>query len=166
MIPIELDQEIREGVFKTLPQIMDIQNEELRNKTADAWTYALQINGFKQIEEMPGSGMPEASALGDQSMHIRAVGYNTLSLYENLSRAYEMDLGLDKDILIASALLHDVGKPYEYSPRTESAGEKTIRQQEPPMCGTRLMELTSQSHVNCRKKWCMCVRTIPLKVVL
>lgn len=33
MIPIELDQEIREGVFKTLPQIMDIQNEELRNKT-------------------------------------------------------------------------------------------------------------------------------------
>ena len=45
MIPIELDQEIREGVFKTLPQIMDIQNEELRNKTADAWTYALQING-------------------------------------------------------------------------------------------------------------------------
>lgn len=55
MIPIELDQEIREGVFKTLPQIMDIQNEELRNKTADAWTYALQINGFKQIEEMPGS---------------------------------------------------------------------------------------------------------------
>ena len=116
MIPIELDQEIREGVFKTLPQIMDIQNEELRNKTADAWTYALQINGFKHIEEMPGSGMPEASALGDQSMHIRAVEYNTLSLYENLSRAYEMDLGLDKDILIASALLHDVGKPYEYNP--------------------------------------------------
>ena len=64
MIPIELDQEIREGVFKTLPQIMDIQNEELRNKTADAWTYALQINGFKHIEEMPGSGMPEASAAG------------------------------------------------------------------------------------------------------
>lgn len=116
MIPVELDQEIREGVFKTLPQIMDIQNEELRGKVADAWAFALQINGFKHIEDMPGSGMPEASALGDQSMHIRAVGYNALSLYENLSKAYEMELGLDKDMLIACALLHDVGKPYEYNP--------------------------------------------------
>ena len=94
MIPVELDQEIREGVFKTLPQIMDIQNEELRGKVADAWTFALQINGYRHIEDMPGSGMPEASALGDQSMHIRAVGYNAVSLYENLSKAYQMDLGI------------------------------------------------------------------------
>ena len=120
MIPVELDQEIRDGVFKTLPQIMDIKNEELRNKVADAWAYSLQINGYRHIEDMPGSGMPEASSLGDQSMHIRAVGYNALSLYENLCKAYERDMGLDKDMLIACALLHDVGKPYEYKPENRS----------------------------------------------
>lgn len=116
MLPVELDPEIRAGVFKTLPQMMEIQNEELREKVADAWAFSLQINGYKHIEDMPGSGMPEASSLGDQSMHIRAVGYNAVSLYENLCKAYERDMGLDRDMLIACALLHDVGKPYEYNP--------------------------------------------------
>lgn len=120
MIPVELDQEIREGVFKTLPQIMEIQDEKLRNKVADAWAFSLQINGYRAIEEMPGSGMPEASNLGDQSMHIRAVGYTAVSIYENLTKAYQMDLGLDKDLLIACALLHDVGKPYEYNPENRA----------------------------------------------
>ena len=115
MIPVELKQEIRDGVVKTLPMVNEIQNEELRQKVIDAWAFSLQINGFTKIEEMPGSGMPEASELGDQSMHIRAVGYNAVSLYENLEKAYQMDLGLDKDMLRACALLHDVGKPYEYN---------------------------------------------------
>lgn len=120
MLPVELDLEIRAGVFKTLPQIMEIQNEELREKVADAWTFSLQINGYKHIEDMPGSGMPEAGSLGDQSMHIRAVGYNAVSLYENLCKAYERDMELDKDMLIACALLHDVGKPYEYNPENRA----------------------------------------------
>lgn len=120
MIPVELRSDIREGVFESLPQIYDIKNEELRNKVADAWAYSLQINGYEHIEDMPGSGMPEASALGDQSMHIRAVGYSAVSLYDNLCKAYKMDLGLDRDILIACALLHDVGKPYEYNPENRA----------------------------------------------
>lgn len=120
MLPVELDPEIRAGVFKTLPQMMEIQNEELREKVADAWAFSLQTNGYKHIEDMPGSGMPEASSLGDQSMHIRAVGYNAVSLYENLCKAYERDMGLDRDMLIACALLHDVGKPYEYNPENRA----------------------------------------------
>ncbi len=120
MLPVELDPEIRAGVFKTLPQMMEIQNEELREKVADAWAFSLQINGYKHIEDMPGSGMPEASSLGDQSMHIRAVGYNAVSLYENLCKAYERDMGLERDMLIACALLHDVGKPYEYNPENRA----------------------------------------------
>lgn len=115
MIPIELDQGIREGVVHTLPIINDIQDEELRKKVIDAWAYSLQINGFSKIEEMPGSGMPEASAVGDQSMHILAVTYNALGIYDNLQKAYQMDLGLNRDLLIASAICHDIGKPYEYN---------------------------------------------------
>lgn len=116
MLPVELRQDIRDGVVRTLPQVLEIQNEDLRGKVIDAWAFALQINGYERIEQMPGSGMPEASELGDQSMHIRAVGYTAVSIYDNLSKAYEMDLGLDRDLLIACALLHDVGKPYEFNP--------------------------------------------------
>lgn len=115
MIPIQLDEDIRQGVVNSFPSINDIKDEELRAKVIDAWAYSLQLNDYKRVEEMPGSGMPEASALGDQSMHINAVVYNSLSLYDNLTKAYQMDLGLDRDLLLASAICHDIGKPYEYN---------------------------------------------------
>lgn len=120
MLPFEfhreaLDPEIRQNVKNKLPILDEMKDAELREKVLDAWTLALQLNGWKAIEEMPGSGMPEASALGDQSMHILAVVYTSLSIYRNLKKAYGMDFGLDEDILIACAVLHDVGKPYEYN---------------------------------------------------
>lgn len=115
MITIKLNEEIRKGVTESFPSINEIKDEELRNKVIDAWTYSLQINDYKRVEEMPGSGMPEASALGDQSMHINAVVYTSLSIYDNLTRAYKIDLGLDRDLLLACAICHDIGKPYEYN---------------------------------------------------
>ena len=115
MIPIQLDEDIRQGVVNSFPSVNDIKDEELRARVIDAWAYSLQINDYKRVEEMPGSGMPEASALGDQSMHINAVVYNSLSLYDNLTKAYQMDLGLDRDLLLACAICHDIGKPYEYN---------------------------------------------------
>ena len=113
-----LDPQIRENVRKTLPMLDEMKDAELREKVIDAWALSLQLNGWTAIEEMPGSGMPEASAIGDQSMHIKVVMYNALSIYRNLKKAYERDFGLDEDILMACAALHDVGKPYEYN-RTE-----------------------------------------------
>lgn len=115
MIPIKLDEAIRDGVITSFPSLQEMKNEELRNKIIDAWTYSLQINGYTKVEEMPGSGMPEASALGDQSMHINAVVYTSLSIYDNLSKAYNMELGLDRELLLACAICHDIGKPYEYN---------------------------------------------------
>lgn len=70
------------------------------------------------MRKCPVPAWPEASAIGDQSMHIKVVMYNALSIYRNLKKAYERDFGLDEDILMACAALHDVGKPYEYN-RTE-----------------------------------------------
>ncbi|NLI22888.1 MAG: HDIG domain-containing protein [Clostridiales bacterium] len=128
MLPVALKPEIRDGVVRTLPQVLEIEQEALRNKVIDAWALALQLNGYERIEEMPGSGMPEASVLGDQSMHIRVVGYSAVSLYENLCKAYRMEMGLDRDLLIACALLHDVGKPYEFNPQNRerwAANHKT-----------------------------------------
>ena len=89
MIPITLNEKIRKGVESSFPALREMKNLELKEKIIDAWAYSLQINGYTKVEEMPGSGMPEASALGDQSMHINAVVYNALSIYDNLSRAYQ-----------------------------------------------------------------------------
>ncbi len=110
-----LDPEIRAGVLKSLPMLSEMKNDELREQVLDAWALSLQLNGWRAIEEMPGSGMPEAQALGDQSMHIKAVMYTSMDIYRNLKKAYNTDFGLDEDLLMACAALHDVGKPYEYN---------------------------------------------------
>ena len=60
-----LDPQIRENVRKTLPMLDEMKDAELREKVIDAWALSLQLNGWTAIEEMPGSGMPEASAIGD-----------------------------------------------------------------------------------------------------
>ena len=116
MLPVTLDNEIYDGIKKSVPIIDKITDEDLREKVKSAWAMSLQINGYKKIEDMPGTAMPESTGFGDQSMHINVVAYNALSIYENLEKAYKMNLGLNKDILIAAAVLHDVGKPYEFSP--------------------------------------------------
>ncbi|MDD3252856.1 MAG: HDIG domain-containing protein [Lachnospiraceae bacterium] len=120
MFPIELNHDIKAGVLKTLPMINDIKDEELRRRVVDAWTFSLQANGYAKIEEMPGSGMPEAEGLGDQSMHLIVVTLTAMSIYDNLEKAYKMDLGLDRDILLACAICHDIGKPYEYNPENRA----------------------------------------------
>lgn len=115
-LPITLKEEIRQGVVKTLPMLRDMKNADLREKVTDAWALSLQLNGYEKIEDMPGSGMPDADELGDQSMHVLANAYTSMAIYENLEKAYKRNFGLDKEILLACALCHDVGKPYEFSP--------------------------------------------------
>lgn len=88
-----LDPQIRENVRKTLPMLDEMKDAELREKVIDAWALSLQLNGWTAIEEMPGSGMPEASAIGDQSMHIKVVMYNALSIYRNLKKPTSVTLG-------------------------------------------------------------------------
>lgn len=127
MLPVKLDKKIREGIQKTIPLINEIQNVELREQIIDAWALSLQINNYTKIEEMPGSGMPEAESLGDQSMHINAVAYNALCIYDNLEKVYNMKLGLDRDMLIAAAVIHDVGKPYEYNEENRTRWAKDYK---------------------------------------
>lgn len=115
MLDIKLDDTIKKNVVEDIPIIEEIKDSSLREKVIDAWALSLQLNDFNRISEMAGSGMPEAGALGDQSMHINAVAYNSVSIYDNLCKAYKRDLGLDKDMLIACAVCHDIGKPYEYN---------------------------------------------------
>ena len=85
MIPVSLNEEIRKGVEISFPSLKEMKNRELKEKILDAWAYSLQINGYTKVEEMPGS------------------------------RAYQMDLGLDRELLLACAVCHDIGKPYEYN---------------------------------------------------
>lgn len=127
-LSIELDPQIQHNVAGELPILEQISNETLRRQVVDAWTLALQLNGFDRISAIPGSGMPGTSELGNQLHHILAVAYNSCSLFDNLERIYGVKLGIDRELLIAGAVLHDVGKAYEYCPENLERWKNRVHQ--------------------------------------
>jgi putative nucleotidyltransferase with HDIG domain len=98
-----------------LPEISIIQDENLRKKVVKAWALSLSESEFENIDDIPGTALPGTPELisGTQSDHLRGVGYIAQGIVENLEKVHG-NLNIDRDLLWASALCHDVGKPYEY----------------------------------------------------
>jgi putative nucleotidyltransferase with HDIG domain len=122
-IVFDIPEDIRVNVIKSLPMVADIQNEDLREKVVDAWALSLFLNGYKNIDEMPGSGRPGYPAVGNQLHHIVASTKLTFKIIDILEEALQTSFNLDKDLLLACSLCHDVGKPYEYSPQNRDRWE-------------------------------------------
>lgn len=108
--------DLRAGVRRSLPEVEMIKDRGLADKVVEAWALCLSHSEFKSIDEILGSGGPDTSPLrgGTQTDHIRGVTRMALGLAEQLE-AVVGPSGIDRDLLIACALCHDVGKPYEYS---------------------------------------------------
>ena len=113
---MEIDNEIRSGVIHSLPEAKEIQNVELREKVYDAWAISLQKNGYIKIEEMEPSSTPGGfiTEIGSQADHLRGVARLALAIAKELSSSFK-DFQVDMDEVIAGALCHDIGKPFEYS---------------------------------------------------
>lgn len=108
-----VNEGIRASVVKSLPLIMEIQNGDLREKVIDAWAVSLSENDFNRLEDV--SVLPELSQYCDLPRHITAVAKMSLALSGILDEALSEPLHLDRDLLLACALCHDLGNPYEYN---------------------------------------------------
>src|SRR5262245_57851056 len=111
---------LREGVRASLPEVALIADADLRERVIDAWALALSHSEFATIEEIPASGNPDSPPLarGTQADHIRGVTRLALAIADTLE-AQVGPLGIDRDLLLAAALCHDVGKPFEFSHRNQ-----------------------------------------------
>lgn len=109
---------LRHGVQESLPELSDIQDAALRDKVVEALALALSETEFARLEEMRPSGNYNTPAMrrGTQADHFRGVARMAVALADGLE-AVMGPLGIDRDVLLAGALVHDVGKPYEFSPR-------------------------------------------------
>ena len=114
---MEIREDLRESVRKSLPELSEIKDEELRNLVVDAWAYCLGQSTFQSIDEIRPSGNPDTPTLkgGTQTDHIRGVTRLALALADTLKEQFPQ-LPIDRDLLTACALCHDVGKPYEFDP--------------------------------------------------
>ena len=120
--------ELRTRVRTELPEVEEIRDPELRDRVIEAWALALAASSFGAIAEIEPSGNPGVNTLrrGSQTDHIRGVTRMALALAEQL-QAQLPDLEIDRDVLIAGALCHDVGKPWEFDPANRRRWEADPR---------------------------------------
>ena len=112
---------LRQGVRDSLPEIELIGDPQLREKTVEAWALALSQTEFPRIESMPAGDPGEPLMREPYTMadHMRA----TCTIALGMADGFERVVGstrIDRDLLTSAALLHDVGKPWEMSPRNEA----------------------------------------------
>ena len=107
----------RARVSQELPQITEIADAKLRDLVVEAWATALAGSSFDAIADIPPSGNPGMPKLldGTQADHIRGVTRLAILLGDELQQQFPA-LPIDRDLLVAGALCHDVGKPWEFDP--------------------------------------------------
>ena len=126
----------KEMVRTELPEVSQIQDVELREKVLEVWALAIHESSFNSISEIKASGNPDTPPLttGTQADHLRGVTKLAIAMADQLCELFP-DLPVKRDLLIAGALCHDVGKAWEFDPKNQqrwkespkSAGLPSIR---------------------------------------
>jgi putative nucleotidyltransferase with HDIG domain len=126
--PSAVTDELRARVRAELPEVEEIRDAELAAKVVEAWALALAASSFGAIAEIEPSGNPGVNTLkrGSQTDHIRGVTRLAMRFADEMS-ALMPELKVDRDILIAGALCHDVGKCWEFDPENRQRWEARPR---------------------------------------
>ena len=95
----------RKHIEELLPEIAKIRDAELRNGVVKAWLLAAGKGKWEKLEDIPFTLLTETKQTLIQ--HTRVVTKMAIAVAEARD-------DLDLDILIAGALVHDVGKLLEY----------------------------------------------------
>lgn len=120
---IMIPEEIIEDCRRTIPAAELIKDEELREKVIRAWAWALFDNGYKSLSQLPGNGNPDGPEIGTQAMHINGVARLAVNIMDDIVDVTENMFDVDRDLLVAAALCHDIGKPFESAPENRSRWE-------------------------------------------
>lgn len=123
-------------VLQVYPEIQEIANPALRDKVARVWLTAWEQSRFDKIEEAVFTPEGAAHSLVD---HTRLV----VNLCKELAATLEKIDGVhvDRDRLLAGALLIDTGKMIEYEPIHGGYGRSLLDEQFPhPFLSGKLAE--------------------------
>ena len=115
---------LRATVVEDLPELAQIRDRELRHKAIEAWAYALAETDFSRVTAIPGEATPGVFALkrGSQAVHLRSVARISMAIADEFAQEFP-EATVDRDIVLAGALLHDVGKAWEFDPANRTRWE-------------------------------------------
>ena len=111
-------------VREWFPEIAFIRDAELQEKCVKTWELAIEQSGIS-AEEFPMILCHKSLTDCPVTLleHIRGVTQTAIKLAEQFDTDFGQYVPLDMDIVILSALLHDVGKPLEH--RVDARGSLT-----------------------------------------
>jgi putative nucleotidyltransferase with HDIG domain len=106
---------MKEELLEKIPEIKEISDTDIREKTIAVFLDALEMGGWKvaDLERIPFTLLIPNNPVSFLT-HTRAVTAVALKAGEILSRYYGNLLQINRDILLAGAILHDVGKLLEF----------------------------------------------------
>lgn len=117
--PSKISSDDRAVVQKLFPEIAEFHDPALGETVADLWVYFWRQSRWENLESVPYLiETPEISLV----THIRFVAQGSLALGDLCKDL--LNWPIDRDLLLAAALLHDASKPMEYQP-TEHGYAKT-----------------------------------------
>lgn len=103
------------NLFELIPEFQQIEDQILRDKVVAVWEEALQIGGWsiRDLEVMPYTLLVEDVDISFPQ-HVSVVCRLCIAIESVLKEAYGDRYMIDRDTLIAGALLADVGKLIEF----------------------------------------------------
>ena len=106
---------MREELLRLMPEFRLIKDAPLQEKTIKVWTEATKKGRwtFDDLRQMPFTLLIEETSINIIE-HTRAVARCALEIAEVFVKEYKEKISLNRDYLLAGALLHDVGKLFEY----------------------------------------------------
>jgi len=106
---------MREKVLKLWPEIEWIQDEELKQKVTDAWSYAIEMSVLdpEDLEKIPFSLLLKDCTITFMN-HKRTCVHLAVENAKIMQKNFGDQIAIDMDLLIAGAILIDIGKLMEY----------------------------------------------------
>ncbi|HPR63625.1 MAG TPA: HD domain-containing protein [Thermoanaerobaculia bacterium] len=131
---------MRDQLLQLIPEFLEIQDPDLRERTLACFEDALQRGGWvpDDLRTMPFTLLLDPCP-ASMAEHVRGNVLVSLGAFDAMKKIYGDRIPLNRDILVSGALLHDVGKLLEYARKdgkvVKSRNGKLLRH---PMSGTAL----------------------------
>lgn len=97
------------------PEISQIRDQTIRDACLKTWEYACEYSKVdpNQLDSIQFAGKKLKGCTIGLVTHTRNVVATAITLAEQFERFYGASIPIDLDIILCSAILHDVGKVYE-----------------------------------------------------
>ncbi|WP_406629968.1 HD domain-containing protein [Amycolatopsis sp. WGS_07] len=106
-------------VREVLPEVGEIVRKDLRDSVLEVWVRAWRSSAWQRLSDVPKSvDLPRRRTL---AVHTRAVARMAAQMADTVAELHEVPV--DRDAVLAIALLHDVCKIREFEPAPGGGGQ-------------------------------------------